>query len=60
MPDIDRFKSVSVTHAAYTNIKEISDYLSKDLGIKMSLAKTIEYLSSNKAKELKLNGHSKS
>tara|TARA_E500000318_G_C3545182_1_gene206334 strand:+ start:673 stop:855 length:183 start_codon:yes stop_codon:yes gene_type:complete len=59
MPDILKYSSVSVNKKAYHELKSIAEALSKELGIKMSLSKTIEHLATQKAKALGLNGHSK-
>jgi|TARA_A100000172_G_scaffold61462_1_gene40807 hypothetical protein len=60
MPDILKYSSVSVNKKTYKELKAVSAALSTELGMKVSLAKTIEHLATQKAKQLGLNGHSKS
>ena len=57
MPDILKYSSVSVNKKTF---KAVSVALSDELGMKVSLAKTIEHLATQKSKQLGLNGHSKS
>ena len=60
MPDILKYSSVSVNKKTYKELKAVSNALSTELGMKVSLAKTIKHLATQKAKQLGLNGHSKS
>ncbi len=58
MPDINKYSSVSISKAAYKELNIVREHLSSELGITFSLAKLIEHLAKDKAKSLKLNGHS--
>ena len=60
MPDILKYNSVSVNKHTYKELRAVAKALSEKLGMKMSISKTIEHLATNKAKQMKLNGHSKS
>jgi len=59
MPDIRKYSSVSLSKAAYKELKLVKEHLSEELGVTFSLAKLIEHLAKDKAKALKLNGHAK-
>ena len=60
MPDIRKYSSVSVNKKTYKELVAIAEALTDKLGMEMSISKTIEHLATQKAKQMKLNGHSKS
>ena len=60
MPDIRKYSYVSVNKKTYKERVAVAEDLTDKLGIDMSISKTIEHLATQKAKQLKLNGHSES
>ena len=60
MPDIRKYSSVSLNKKTYKELVAVAEALTDKLGIDMSISKTIEHLATQKAKQLKLNGHSES
>jgi hypothetical protein len=49
-----------VNKKTYKELVALAEALSDKLGMDMSISKTIEHLATQKAKQMKLNGHSKS
>ena len=54
MTDINKYRNVSLTHATYEDLIELSSTLAPHL--KLSISKTIESLANQKRAELKVKG----
>ena len=54
MNDINRYRNVSLTHATYKDLIDLSNTLVPHL--KLSISKTIESLANQKRAELKVKG----